>query len=131
MIKPFTPYSASESGNQLLYNLQLRIKTTIDQILSRLILDGRFPEVYVRTAAGARSVSTESSPDAEMTSLIPVTTSFQNIPHGLGRKPEGWIVVSPDADTRIWEDSAANNPDATKYIRVRASAAVNCRFWVF
>jgi len=69
--------------------------------------------------------------DGVLTDSQSVTTSFQNLAHGLGRLPVGWVVVAPNADARVWEDSAANNPDPTKFIRVKASAAVTCKFWVF
>lgn len=69
--------------------------------------------------------------DGRLTDVVALTTSFQNLNHLLGRAPLGWIVVAPDADARVWQDAAASNPDVTKYLRVKASAAVNVRFWVF
>lgn len=67
-----------------------------------------------------------------LTDAFALTTSFQNLAHGLGRRPLGWIVVAPNADARIWEDPAAsNNQDPTRLLRLRASAAVTCRLWVF
>lgn len=69
--------------------------------------------------------------DGILTSSQSVTTSFQNLPHGLGRAPVGWVVVAPNADARVWEDAASSNPDVTKFLRVKASAAVTCKFWVF
>ncbi len=63
-----------------------------------------------------------------------VTTSFQNIPHGLDREVTGWIAVSPDALGFVWEDGPTMLASAElrkKFIRVRASAAVNCKFLVF
>lgn len=126
MIQSFTPYNASVEQN----NMQNRIKTVIDKIVGRDILDGIMPTMRVLTsAAGVRTITTDQT--QELTNRIPLTTSFQDIPHNLGRKPLGWIAVAPDADARIWEDTAVNNPDPTKFIRVRASATVNCSFWVF
>ena len=83
-----------------------------------------------------------SQKDAQGNSVpLALTTSFQNIPHGLGRVPFGWVLVSPGADVRVWEDQAvataallaANdcNPDPTFYLRLKASAAVTCRILVF
>ncbi len=69
--------------------------------------------------------------DGRLTDSVALTTSFQDVPHKLGRKPAGWFVVSPDADVRVWEDAAGNNPDQTKFIRVKGSAAANLKFWVF
>lgn len=69
--------------------------------------------------------------DGRLTDVVALTTSFQNLSHKLGREPIGWIIVAPDADARVWQDAAANNPDASLYLRARASAAVNVRFWVF
>lgn len=69
--------------------------------------------------------------DGILTSSQNVTTSFQNLPHGLGRAPVGWLVIAPNASATIWEDAASSNPDVTKFLRVKASAAVTCKFWVF
>ncbi len=63
-----------------------------------------------------------------------LTTSFQDIPHGLDRECQGWIVIAPDANATIWEDSPTMLASAklrSKFIRVKASAAVNCKFLVF
>ncbi len=60
-----------------------------------------------------------------------LTTSFQNVNHKLGRAPRGWFVVSPNASATVWQDTAANNPDASKYLRVKSSATVTVKIWVF
>jgi len=69
--------------------------------------------------------------DGILTGSLDITTSFQNLPHGLGRAPVGWLVIAPNASATIWEDAASSNPDVTKFLRVKASAAVTCKFWVF
>ena len=69
--------------------------------------------------------------DGVLTDVVALTTAFQNVPHKLGERFVGWIVLQPDADARVWQDLPSNNPNSSKFIRVRASAAVNCKFWVF
>ncbi len=55
------------------------------------------------------------------------TGSANSVAHNLGRKPKGWLVVSPQADARIWQSAT---PDAT-YLYLNASAAVTTALWVF
>lgn len=101
-------FSPVHTGDQRLDNMQAQLKSTVRDIGLRDILDGK------------------------LTAMIALTTSYQNIAHGLGRAPKGWIAVSPDAAATIFQDPlASNNPDPTKFIRVKGSAAVNCKFWVF
>ena len=101
-LRPFTARKVEDKDLDL---IQEDLERTINPALKKAILDGF------------------------LTDSVALTTSFQNIAHKLGKKFTGWIVVSPDADARIWQDST--NPDSALFIRVRASAAVNCRFWVF
>lgn len=68
--------------------------------------------------------------DSILLDEVALTTSFQNIPHKLGRKYVGWVVVGKDADARVWNDTAANT-EAESFVRLRASASVNVRLYVF
>lgn len=101
-------FSPVHTGDQRLDNMQAQLRTAIRGIGLKEILDG----VLTETQA--------------------LTTSYQDIAHGLGRAPQGWIAVSPDAAATIFQDpTVSNNPDPTHFIRIRGSAAVNCKFWVF
>lgn len=100
--------SRVQTGNDELRRVQDQTIAAVNPILSKEILNGL------------------------LTDTTALTTSYQNIPHKLGRSPVGWLVISPDALATVCQDpAAANNPDASKYLRVKASAAVNCKFWVF
>lgn len=55
-----------------------------------------------------------------------ITTTATKYPHGLGRKPLGWILVAPQADARVWQTAS----DSTT-LTLMASAAVTCSLWVF
>lgn len=103
MPKLFTPTKAADP---VIDRIQADLKEAINGSAKNLLLGGR------------------------LTDTVAITTSFQNIPHKLGRKPLGWFVVSPDADTRVWEDTV-NNPNPKLYIRVVGSAVANLKFWVF
>lgn len=68
--------------------------------------------------------------------LLTLTTSYQNIPHKLGRAPLGWVLVSPNAAATVMEDPltpapGVGNPDVEKFLRLKASATVTCRILVF
>ena len=96
-----------QSPDEILNRIQDRIKAAFNAVARRQIVDGR------------------------LTDALSLTTSFQNIAHGLGRTPNGWLVSNPDADVGIWSDAVANNPDPAKFLRIRATAAVTCKLWVF
>lgn len=61
---------------------------------------------------------------------IVVGTSTTLIPHGLGRKIQGWQVVDTLADARIWRDSTST-ADLDRFLPLRASASVTIKLWVF
>jgi hypothetical protein len=63
---------------------------------------------------------------------IVLNTTFGNIPHRLGRRARGWIVIDQNADATVWRDTTPGaNPDETKFLRLRASAAVTVKLLVF
>ena len=64
---------------------------------------------------------------------VPLTLSStaKNVPHGLGREPNGWVVVSPDAPCEIHEDASSNNPDKAKFLRLISTADVTVKILVF
>ncbi len=103
-----------QTKDDVLNRVQDRLKTVINPIADALLVGARI--VKGLTAA---------------TDAYAITTAFQNIAHGFGRAPSGWLPVSPDAPAIFWEDVPANNPDPAKFIRVKASVAVNVKFLVF
>lgn len=60
---------------------------------------------------------------------ISLLTGQDNIvPHKLARRPQGWFVVSPKQDARVWQvtaDLPASN------LNLRSSANVTLDLWVF
>ncbi len=69
--------------------------------------------------AGARLV------DVEIGSFVECYVN-----HGLNRVPNGWILVSPSGDTRVWT-SLTPSPDPTRILILLSSAAVTCKILVF
>ena len=61
---------------------------------------------------------------------IVIGTSTTLVPHGLGRKIQGWQVVDTLADARIWRDPAST-ADLEKFLPLIASASVTIKLWVF
>jgi hypothetical protein len=52
------------------------------------------------------------------------------ISHGLARAPQGWLVVAPNADVRVWT-SASSNPSPTGRLMLEASASCTLSLFVF
>jgi len=59
-------------------------------------------------------------------SLINGTTVLN---HGLGRQPQGWFLVAPQAAATVFQ--AANQPNSTLTLTLTSNAAVVCSIWVF
>jgi len=57
------------------------------------------------------------------------------IPHGLGRKYQGWYVVGQDASSIVWNatdaEIAANNVDTKVHLPLECSANVSIKLVVF
>jgi hypothetical protein len=60
---------------------------------------------------------------------LTLTTSFANYEHKLVRKYIGWHVRDVFGDARVWSDPANKYPE--HFLRLRASAAVRVKVWVF
>lgn len=60
-----------------------------------------------------------------------VTGQANYVAHGLQRRCIGWMLVSPGADVRVWEDVADVSPDAEALLVLRCSANVTTKLWVF
>jgi hypothetical protein len=59
-----------------------------------------------------------------------IGTSTTLVPHGLGRKFQGWHLLDLQSDARVWRD-ATSTADLTKFLPLRASTSVVVRLWVF
>lgn len=92
-----------QTGNEVLDRIQDRIIALLNPLLRVVLTDGRLVE---DVAIGI------------------VQTS---IPHGLGRKVRGWIMVSQSADARIWQSVVSDD----RFLYLIASSAVSGSIWVF
>ena len=59
---------------------------------------------------------------------LAITTSATNYPHGLGRLPKGWMLVSPQANTVVYEDRTLRSDTM---INLRGSSNGTVDVWVF
>lgn len=75
-----------------------------------------------------RLVSRVPMLDGRLLERLSVTTSAQLFPHGLGRRPRGFLVVTRDANSVIYEDRTARSES---YISLRGGAATVADIWVF
>ena len=66
------------------------------------------------------------------TSLVPANFTASNselmVPHGLGRIPNGWIVVSPTAAMQVYKGT---NADTETDVYVKSSAIGSCSLLIF
>lgn len=60
---------------------------------------------------------------------VTTSTSGFEVPHGLGRTWQGFIVVKSIADINVWANSTQTN--SNRYITLDASAASIVSLWVF
>lgn len=60
-----------------------------------------------------------------------LTTGVENdIAHGLGREPAGYIQVAATGNCSIW-DNQSTNPSPRQTLRLYASATTTVSIWVF
>ena len=57
---------------------------------------------------------------------VVLTTSEKNVPHNLGRKPQGFIVIGISADTTVFGRSHDSN-----HLNLTAGASCTADIWVF
>ena len=86
---------------------QQNVENTIEPIIRKEIIDG----VLVKDVC-----------------LEPGTSN--EVKHGLGRKPLGWIVVRKRADARIW-DVQDFNANPSKTLSIAVSHSVQVDLWIF
>lgn len=114
MIPPFRRIRTADPD---LDRVQDSLAQTLDPVVKAALLNNVLVSNMPGTAVGT-------------TVQLNIGTSFQNVAHTLGRTPIGWLVVRRDADANVWE-TAIGNPDATKFLRLRATVAVNVTLLVF
>jgi hypothetical protein len=68
--------------------------------------------------------------DGSVIEGITVQTTTTNIPHGLGRAYQGWVVIDVQGNARVWRDATAA-VDSTKFLPLVASSSVTIKLWVF
>jgi hypothetical protein len=61
---------------------------------------------------------------------VSIGTATTDVPHQLGRSFQGWHLVDIQGDARVWRDTTATS-DTTKFLPLKASAAVTVNLWVF
>ena len=95
------------TSTQELQKVQQNIENAIEPIIRKEIIDG----VLLKKVCLENGVSNE-------------------IKHGLGRPPQGWIIVRKRADARIWDVQDFNN-NPSKTLSIAVSHAVTVDIWIF
>jgi hypothetical protein len=90
-------------GSDILQRLQDNVASSLNRLLSVVILDGLI--IKVKLEAG-------------------VAKAFD---HRLGRLPEGWIVVDKDAAATVYSSATATAQSLT----LTSDVDVNLKLWVF
>lgn len=99
MLKPFMK---TFTKDQDLMRVQSNIASAIEQIIRSLILDSNTIEIDVSASALAFN-------------------------HGLGRVPEGWLVIDKDANVNIW----ATGTKTSRTITFQASGNAAIKVLIF
>ena len=61
---------------------------------------------------------------------LDLSTTTLNIPHGLGRPYQGYLVADLNADARVYRDTSSTS-DPSQFLPLRASGTVTAKVWVF
>jgi hypothetical protein len=64
--------------------------------------------------------------DGVMAEGFDITTTGTSIPHGLNRKPLGYIVIAKDAPSDVYQTAMDS-----KFITLQATADVTISLWIF
>jgi hypothetical protein len=64
--------------------------------------------------------------DGVLISGVALTTAPLEIDHKLGRQPQGWILVSPDAEETVWQVSVDK-----RTLVLQASGSLTSNLWIF
>ena len=99
-----TPFRKINTKDKDLMRLQDAVADTFSAIVRNPFLNGNFVDVSL-------------------------TTAVTQVPHGLGRKVEGWFVTRKNAQSDVWEPSQSETP--TKTLQLQASATVTVTVFFF
>jgi hypothetical protein len=61
---------------------------------------------------------------------VELSSGANNVAHGLGREPLGYIIVQKNANVNVW-DSQATNIFPAKFLALNAASDVAVNVWVF
>lgn len=98
-------FAKVQVDDEALNRVQDRIKVVTDALVANQLLEGRL--LTVTLTAG----------------------SFNRVTHGLGRQPQGYLVVRRNANAVIWDQP--NGTDANAFLYLQPSATVTATLWVF
>jgi hypothetical protein len=65
-----------------------------------------------------------------ITSKAVAITVDNQINHGLGRKPVGFLIVDSNSDVRVWQSATANQ-NKDKYLLLKFSASAIVTLYIF
>jgi hypothetical protein len=99
------PFRAIRTATRDLQKLQDALSRVFNSLLSKPLIDGRLLNGIELLSSGSNQVN-----------------------HGLGQSVRGWIVVSQNADARIWE-STSDLPNTTLTLETSNDVTVN--LWLF
>lgn len=94
---------------------------TNDQTLNR---------IQVATREAMQRLQSEQILLSSNTVTKTIGTGDTVVNHGLGRAPQGYIVIGRNADATVWTSSTANSSQ-TKTIILKASASVAATIYFF
>lgn len=98
------PFDRIQTEDALLNRIQDRLKSVINAIVGKPLIDGLLLEDVALAAIATNQV-----------------------PHKLGRLPRGWIVVKRSSGAVIYDNVAADD----KFLTLNSSAAATVTLWVF
>jgi hypothetical protein len=77
--------------------------------------------------AAFRSLDRVPLLDGRLIENIELTTTERKIPHNLGRKPKGYLIVDTNAAATVHRSSESDD----RYLPLTSSATVTVKIWVF
>ncbi len=113
------PASGEALGWEDLYGIREAIEGLSDEVSY-----AKRPHVSGRIVESANPAST-SRVGVDLASA-----STTLVKHGLGRKPRGWVVISRDANSTVWEDTT-NTASRKVWLPLKCSADVTVKLLVF
>jgi hypothetical protein len=103
-VRMISAFDFRETGNRVVDEALRRVKEKLEEILKATLVQGEL--------IGPFTVA---------------NTASNKIPHGLGRRPRGWLQAYKSANVAIWDAAV---PDAT-YLYLGANGSATVRAVVF